>query len=44
MNVKVSLIQNKTIKIYLKVNFLAREERVIKNEKNLIMLCSRNVY
>jgi len=44
MNVKVNLIQNKIMKIYLKVNFLAREERVIKNEKNLIMLCSRNVY
>jgi len=38
MNVKVSLIQNKTIKIYLKVNFLAREERVIKNEKNSLIL------
>ena len=36
MNVK----ENKTIKI----NLEKKEERMIKNEKNFIMLRSRNVY
>ena len=37
MNVKVNLIQNKIIKIYLKVNFLAREKGWLKMKK--ILLC-----